>query len=221
MNKRFVFIVLGIIIAIAGFWVITAPSEEAAGTPTNHTLGAGTTGVVLVEYADFQCPACQSYTPVLQEVKAKYGDSIIFQFRHFPLESLHKNARAAARAAEAAGLQGKFWEMHDLLFSRQQSWQDTSNPLATFEDYAEEIGIADLARFTTDYKSSTVNASINADLDSGRALGAEATPTFVLNGEKLDENPPATLAAFSALIDEAIIAKGGTPPTTESTTPLP
>lgn len=217
MNKKSIGIFIGVIVAVVGFWVLTAPSEEAKGTPTNHVLGAGTSGVVLTEYADFQCPACSQYFPVLQQVKERYGDIITFQYRHFPLESLHKNARAAARAAEAASIQGKFWEMHNILFEQQAVWQDTSDPLSTFEGYAKQIGIGDVAKFTTDYRSSSVNAIINADLDEGRALGADATPTFVLNGKKLDENPPALLAAFIALIDEAITDKGGTPPTDEIT----
>lgn len=216
MNKRTIGIVIGIVLAVAGFWFLTTPSEEVSGTPTSHTKGEGTSGVVLVEYADFQCPACAQYYPVLQQVKAKYGDTITFQLRHFPLEAIHKNARAAARAAEAAGLQGKFWEMHDVLYERQQIWQETNDPIGVFEGYAREIGVDDMAKFSEDYKSSTVNASINADLDAGRDLGVQSTPTFILDGKKLEENPGGTVEAFSLLIDEAIRARGGTPPSDDS-----
>lgn len=202
MNKRTILIIVAIIIGVAAFLFLTQPAEDTEqGTPSNHTVGANAEKVTLVEYGDFQCPACGSYFPILKQVKEAYGDRITFQFRHFPLESIHVNARAGSRAAEAAGLQGKFWEMHDVLFERQASWQDTSDPVSTFEAYAQEIGVADMDKFREDYRSSAVNAVINADLNEGRNLGVSSTPTFILNGEKLDDNPPSSLEAFKALID--------------------
>ncbi len=216
MSKRTIGIVIAIIIAIAGFWFLTTPPEQTEGTPSNHTFGQGSTGVVLMEYADFQCPACRAYYPILQQVKEKYEAYITFQVRHFPLESIHKNARAAARAAEAAGNQGKFWEMHDMLFERQDFWKDSSDPLGIFEGYASEIGVEDIAKFGEDSRSSAVNAVINADLAEGRDVGVSSTPTFVLDGKKLEDSPGASLEAFSVLIDDAIRAKGGTPPESTS-----
>ncbi len=215
MNKRTVGIIIGVIVAIAGFWFLTQPAKDSGtkAEPTNHVLGEGSTGVVLIEYGDFQCPACGSYHPILQQVKELYKDRVTFQFRHFPLESLHKNARAASRAAEAAAAQGKFWEMHDYLFENQMAWQDTGDPVSIFENYAKIIGVEDMAKFTEDYKSSTINGLINADLDAGRALGASSTPTFVLDGVKLDDNPAASVQAFSVLLDEAIAKKTGQQPT--------
>lgn len=209
--KRTIIIIIAVILAIAGFFWLTKPAEEVKAEPSNHVI-EGNSGVVLIEYGDFQCPACGAYHPILQDLKVTYSGIVTFQFRHFPLESLHKNARAASRAAEAAGIQGKFWEMHDMLFENQQSWQDTNDPVSIFESYAEAIGITDLVKFTTDYKSSEVNAVINADLNEGRALGATSTPTFVLDGKKLDENPNSP-EAFAALLNQAITDKGGTPPT--------
>lgn len=221
MNKRVVLILVGIVVAVVGFLIFTKPAEEASGTPSEHKVGAGTSGVVLMEYGDFQCPACGQYFPILQQVKEIYGDQITFQFRHFPLESIHKNARAASRAAEAASMQGKFWEMHDELFANQAQWQDTNDPVAIFESYAEAIGIDDLAKFTEDYKSSAVSSVINADLQAGRDAGASSTPTFMLDGKKLDPNPGASVAAFTELIDAAIKEKTGKDPQkpTETTAP--
>jgi protein-disulfide isomerase len=217
MNKRVIFIIISIIVAVAGFLYLTRPAaEEAKAEPSNHVID-GNSGVVFVEYGDFQCPACGAYHPILKEAKAKYAGVVTFQFRHFPLESLHKNARAASRAAEAAGNQGKFWEMHDALFENQQAWQDTTDPVSLFESYAEQVGVSDLAKFSEDYKSSAVNDVINADLAEGRALGATATPTFVLNGKKLDENPSSPEALYK-LLDDAIAEKTGTP-APESTVP--
>lgn len=220
MNKRTIGIVIGIILAVIGFWYITQPSEETKAEPSNHTLGTSDVGVTLIEYGDFQCPACGSYHPILQQVKELYKDRVVFQFRHFPLEALHKNARAASYAAEAAGNQGKFWEMHDYLFENQQAWQETNDPVGVFEGYARAIGVEDMARFSEDYRKN-VSGIINADLEAGRALGASSTPTFVLDGKKLDDNPPASVEAFAKLLDDALIAKGGTPliPQEQSTTP--
>lgn len=205
MNLKTILIGVGLIAGVVAFLLFTSPPEETAGTPpSEHTLGAGTAGVTLVEYGDFQCPACAQYFPVLQQVKDKYGDQIVFQFRHFPLETIHTNARAASRAAEAAGLQGKFWEMHDHLFTYQNEWGEVNDPLSMFEGYARTVGVEDMAKFSEDYRSSAVNDTINADLQAGRDLGAQSTPTFILNGQKLDPSPSASLDAFSALIDDAI-----------------
>lgn len=217
MNKRTIFIIIGIIVAVFGFFYLTQPAEKTASAePSNHVL-EGSSGVVFIEYGDFQCPACGAYHPILKELKSKYAGVIAFQFRHFPLESLHKNARAASRAAEAAGMQGKFWEMHDMLFENQQAWQDTNDPVSLFDSYAQSIGVSDMAKFSTDYRSSSVNDVINADLNEGRALGATSTPTFVLDGKKLDENPNG-FEPFAELLDKAIAEKTGTP-VSESTTP--
>ncbi len=204
MNKRALLFVAGAILAVGAFLYLTQPAEdtETKGEVSNHTAGTG--DVLLTEFGDFQCPGCAAYFPVLKQVKEKYGDQITFQFRHFPLESIHKNARAAARAAEAAGKQSKFWEMHDMLFENQTAWQGASDPVSVFEGYARTIGIEDIDRFTEDLKSSTVNAIINADLAEGRDKGVSATPTFMLNGEILDPSPVNSVDAFSALIDQAL-----------------
>jgi protein-disulfide isomerase len=219
MNKKVIGIIVGAIALIIGFIWFTQPSEQAAGTPSNHTLGSDSSGVVLIEYGDFQCPACGSYHPILQQVKEAYKDRVLFQFRHFPLEAIHVNARAGSRAAEAASMQNKFWEMHDMLFENQTAWSGAGDPLSIFESYAQALGL-DVAKFTTDYKSSTVNATINADITEGKNLGAESTPTFILDGEKI-ENPGASAEAFAALLDEAIAKKSGQDTSTEPTTTEP
>ncbi len=211
MNKRVIGIIVGIILAATGFFYLTQPAKEGSAQLTNHVLGEGSTGVVLIEYGDFQCPACKAYHPILLQVKARYNKEITFQFRNFPLESIHKNARAAARAAEAADIQGKFWDMHDLLYERQDEWKDTSDPISKFEDYARTIGVADLDKFSKDYKSSYVNDLISADLAEGRKLGALSTPTFILDGVKLEDNPSASAQSFGLLIEEAIAKKTGQP----------
>jgi len=128
------------------------------------------------------------------------------QFRNYPLESIHSNARASARAAEAAHLQDKFWEMHDALYENQDTWSNVSDPLTYFKGYAQQIGVADLAKFESDYASSAVNDVINADLKEGQKLSITSTPTFVLDGVMLKENPNSA-EEFFKLIDDAIAKK--------------
>lgn len=220
MNLKVILIVIGAILAVVGFLVFTKPAEKSESNPSQHTIGAGTGGVTLVEYGDFECPACGQYFPILQQVKAEYGDKITFQFRHFPLESIHPNARAASRAAEAAGKQNKFWEMHDYLFTYQAEWKSSGDPLSIFEGYARTIGVENMEQFAADYRSSEVNAVINADLSAGREIGVQSTPTFTLNGKLLNPNPSATYESFKVLLDEALGINNTTTETpTEATNP--
>jgi protein-disulfide isomerase len=219
MNKKVIGIIVGAIALIIAFMWFTQPAEEAGGTPSNHTLGSDSSGVVLIEYGDFQCPACGSYHPILKQVKELYKDRVLFQFRHFPLETIHVNARASSRAAEAAGMQNKFWEMHDMLFENQTAWSGAGDPVSIFESYAEALEL-DMTKFTADYKSATVNATINADITEGKNIGATSTPTFVLDGQKI-ENPGASVEAFSAILDEAIAKKTGQDTSAEPTTTEP
>ncbi len=208
--KRIVGIILGLVIIVAGFLWITRPSstKDNSGTvpPSNHIFGEGKKNVTLIEYGDFQCPACKAYYPLVKDLKEKYKSDIFFQFRNYPLESLHQNARAGARAAEAANLQGKFWEMHNALYENQDSWKDSGNPLTIFSALAQQSGVTDIPKFEADYKSSAVNSIINADLKEAQKLGATATPTFVLDGKKIEDNPRDG-ASFDKLIDDAIAAK--------------
>lgn len=208
MNKRFISIIVATIVVVAGFMWLTKPKADNSTTtaqPSNHIQGKGSSGVTLVEYGDFQCPACKAYYPLVKSLVATYGDRVFFQFRNYPLESLHQNARASARAAEAADLQDKFWEMHDTLYENQDSWKNASDPLSAYKGYAKNIGVADLAKFETDYKSAAVNDVINADLKAGAKFGITGTPTFILDGEKIDN--PRDADAFSKAIDAAIAKK--------------
>ena len=207
MDKRFLAIVGVIIVLFVGFLVLRSDSQtndpSSDAQPTTHVKGEGAASVTLIEYGDFQCPACAQYYPVLEEVVDKYGSDIKFQFRHFPLISIHPNAFGASRAAEAASKQGKFWEMYDKLFAGQSDWANSSNPNSVFETYATQLEL-DLDKYKEDFKGSEVNDAINADMAAGRDLGATATPTFVLNGERLETPPNASLDAFSELLDKAI-----------------
>jgi protein-disulfide isomerase len=214
MNKQFIAVVVVVIAALVGVFALTGNKDSANGgssssqaQPSEHKVGAGNKGVTVIEYADFQCPACKAYLPVVQQIKAEYGDDITFQFRHFPLTQIHPNAFIASRAAEAAGKQNKFFDMHDLLFENQDSWAPSSNPTPIFEGYAQQLGL-NIDQFKTDMTSAAVNDTINADVKAGQALGANSTPTFAINGKKIDENPR-SVEDFKKLIDEAIAASSG------------
>lgn len=207
MDKKF-WLVVGVITALfVGFLIFGGnkdanKSSGATAKPSNHVRGTGTK-VTIVEYGDFQCPACSFYEPVMEQVMQKYSNEATMQFRHFPITSLHQNAFAAARAAEAAGKQDKFWEMYGKIYPTQDAWKNSSNANAIFESYAAEFGL-DIAKYKADFKSPSVNDTINADMAAGQALGVDSTPTFIING-KIYPNPPApTIEAFSAVIDKAI-----------------
>ena len=165
-------------------------------------MGAGKKKVTLLEYGDFQCPPCGAFFPIVKAVVEKYNDDITFQFRHYPLVQLHKNGFAASRAAEAASMQNKFWEMYDLLYGQQTTWSDSSNAMTYFESFAQQLNL-DVVKFKTDYASSAVNDVINADKAAGDKAGILATPTFILDGKKIDKNPTSE-ADFEKLITDAI-----------------
>jgi len=149
-----------------------------------HIKGNADASVTLTEYSDFQCPACGQFFGILEEVLADYGDSVRFEYKHFPLSSIHPYAVPAAKAAEAAGQQGKFYEMHDKLFENQQIWSAGANPQAFFNAYAEEIGL-DIALFKTHMKASVINDKITNEFREARELGLTGTPSFFLNGQRM------------------------------------
>lgn len=217
MDKRFWAIIGILVLAFVGILVAGNRGEEGAVSgATNHTLGSSTSKVTLMEYGDFQCSACGSFHPVFKQVKEKYADRVKFQFRHLPLTSTHPNAFAASRAAEAAGKQGKFWEMHDLLFesldpTSATGWAASKDPLTEyFAVYAKQLKLNE-SQFKTDFASSAVNKSINADMSAFAATGAKmSTPTFFLNGKLvesstlLDAQGAPNLDAFSKVLDAAL-----------------
>lgn len=209
MDKRFLLIIAALVIIFGAiFWFTksksTSPGNTSGDTTagTNHVIGNNTTGVTLVEFGDYQCPACYQYYPLVKQVQEKYNDQIAFQFRNFPLVQRHSNAMIAARAAEAAGMQNKFWEMHDMLFQNQQNWAEASNAGTYFEQFAEQLGL-DLNKFKEDMNSAVVLEAINADVAAAQALGATGTPVFAINGKKIDPLPK-SIDEFSKLIDAAI-----------------
>ena len=164
---------------------IQAPSEQS-GNIGDRVFKDTQSKVVLIEYGDFECPGCAGAHPGIKTLLEEYGDKISFVFRNFPLTSIHPNARAAAAAAEAAGQQGKYWEMHDLIYENQSAWKTASGTARTdlFTSYAEQIGL-NTEQFATDIASDSVNQKVLFDQALGNKQSVDATPTFFLNGEKL------------------------------------
>jgi len=219
MSKQFLAVIIAVILVFVAIFAFSNKSSNTAssgGTVSQHVEGLGQDHVTLVEYGDYQCPYCGQYFPVLKQIAAQYNNQITFQFRNFPLTSLHPNAFAGARAAEAASLQGKFWQMHDLLYQQNEvyyasnqtahNWVGASNPQTYFDQYATQLGL-NLSKFNQDYSSNQVNETINADMAAGNKLGVNATPTFLIDGKQISVGE--SVAQFQSLINAAIAKQTG------------
>jgi protein-disulfide isomerase len=193
MDKRFLGILAVLVIVFGGIFVVSQKSSDSSngtksgsskGQPTNHVIGDNAKNITFVEYGDYQCPICGAYyQPIKQALTDEVLKNIHFQFRNLPLSSIHQNAFAGARAAEAAGLQGKYWDMHDTLYENQNAWSQSSSPINIFEGYAKSLGL-NITQFKADYLSSKVNDAINADTAAFNKTKQEmATPTFFLDGK--------------------------------------
>jgi protein-disulfide isomerase len=166
--------------------VLTANADS--GNIADHVEGKADSKVILVEYGDYQCPSCGNAYPNVKTIMDEYGDRIALVFRNFPLTSIHPNAKVAAASAEAAGLQGKYWEMHDLLYQNQSAWEtlDANKRTDGFVSFANQLNL-DTTKFKADLTNAEINKKISYDMTLGKENDVSATPTFFLNGEKLDD----------------------------------
>lgn len=229
MSKQFMAVIVAVILV---FIAIFAFGNKSTNTPTSgngkvsqHVEGLGQAHVTLVEYGDYECPYCGEYFPIVKQVVQQYYNQITFQFRNFPLTSIHPNAFAGARAAEAASLQGQFWQMHDLLYEQNEiyyanneptnNWVGASNPLTYFDQFAKQLGL-NLTKFNQDYASNQVNGTINADMAAGNKLNIDGTPTFFLDGKQINVGESA--AQFQSLINAAIAKQTGKASATTNST---
>ena len=167
--------------------------------PDSHEMN-NHSKVTLVEFGDFQCPACGAEYPIVSQLLQNYGTKINFVFRNFPLPQ-HQNAQAAAEAAEAAGAQGKFFEMYNMLYTNQATWGETNNASTYFEQYAKALRL-DMNKFNNDVKNNKYKEKIQKDINDGYAVGVNATPTFYLNGVAIQGGLPYN--DFKAKIDDAL-----------------
>jgi len=196
-------IIIGLIVLVIGFviYAISRP-ESADKTKTNSTRpkveadvsklsqgnsqGPADAKVTLSEFGDYQCPACSQYHEFIKEsILPKYDGKLKFVFLNFPLIQIHDNAQSAAQAAEAAALQGKFWQMHDILYERQKDWEKQKDPTSKYESYAKEIGL-NMSQFKKDYTSQKVIDIINNQVALGEAFNLKGTPSFFVNGVQVD-----------------------------------
>ncbi|HEX8071356.1 MAG TPA: thioredoxin domain-containing protein [Pyrinomonadaceae bacterium] len=217
-------IVAVLIIAVGGVYMLLKspeptnisqlpPQTPAAPAPTVvpedepvHFKGRMDAPVRLEEYGDYQCPPCGLFHPIAQRVLSSYGDRVRFSFRNLPLPNIHKHAQEAARAAEAAGQQGKFWEMHDLLYERQQEWSkaDVARPL--FLRYAQELGL-NMSRFTQDLDGAVTGMRVAQDAALAQMRGVTGTPTVFLNGRMLSFEETMDFDKLRVQIDAALAGK--------------
>jgi protein-disulfide isomerase len=178
----------------------------AQATNSVHARGLADAPVTLEEFGDFQCPPCGRLAGPLQEIEKDYGVRLRVIFRNFPF-AIHEHAREAACAAEAAGLQGHFWEMHDLLYREQANWSKTKDVQPLFVSYAGTLGL-NLDRFERDMSSEQVKEKVESDQKRGEAIGVKNTPTIFINNESV---PPTSLnpTALRGAIDAALREKKG------------
>jgi protein-disulfide isomerase len=182
------------------------PVNGVAGADPPHTLGSPNAPARLEEFGDFQCPPCGLFHPILVQMHQEFGDKLEITFREFPLYPNHQHSIVAASAAEAAGLQGKFWEMHDLLYEHQNDWKDKFDVRPIFEGYAKQIGL-DVDKWKQDSVSEQVARRITSDENRGHSMGVKGTPTVFLNGREVPfENLPAEKLRP---ILQAVINSGG------------
>ncbi len=154
---------------------------------TDRYVGNKDAKNVFVEYADYQCPACATYSELLKEVNTVFPDTV-FVFRYFPLVQIHPNSVESAVAAEAAGAQGKYWEMHDILFQKQKEWESVNNPLDKFAEYAQQVGVANIEQFKSDVSSKKYLPAVQKNSDEALGLNLPGTPSFFFNGHSIKNN---------------------------------
>jgi protein-disulfide isomerase len=181
-------------------------SKAAPGAEPPHARGGGAPGAVtLEEFADFECPPCGRLHPELKQIEAEYGTRLRVVFRHLPLTEIHDHASEAARAAEAAALQGKFWEMHDLLFEGQGEWSVSERARPVFVEYARRLGL-DAERFARDLDAPQAEGRVLADVRRADSAGVGSTPSLFLEGRELSGRE-LTPEGMRAAVDAALKAR--------------
>lgn len=211
-NNAFLWIGFGVFIiaSVLGIIFLGAKTDKSSGlvsrepqpiSASDWINGEMSAEVVIIEYSDFECPACASYFPILKDLKEKFGSQIAVVYRHFPLTQIHRNAELASLASEAAGRQGKFWEMHDLLFENQRNWSDNFGAKEIFIGYAQQLQL-DEKQFINDLDAKDLQDKVSASYREGVSIGIAGTPTFFLNGEKISN--PRGYEEFERVISEKL-----------------
>ncbi len=191
-----VLIGIAVLVIIGGVLlaIFANPQPEQPGAPVDsqalvrensHMTGKKDAKVTVVEFGDFQCPACAAAFPEMKAVMDQFKDNpeVNFVFRNFPLDAIHPNAQVSAEAAEAAGKQGKFWEMSEILYARQSEWAQSQTAKDVFAKYAEELGL-NVDEFKVSVEQRLSSDIISTDAKDGTSVGVNSTPTFFINGVK-------------------------------------
>ena len=163
-------------------------------TATDNVKGNIQSPIVITEYSDFQCPACRVYFYLIQDAWEDIKDDVIFVYRHFPLQTIHPYALTASIYSEAAGKQNKFWEMHDIMFANQADWS-AGGAVEEFTKYAEALGL-DMEQFAADVDAAEVKQKVRVDIASANKQKVNSTPTFYINGDKVQFRTPEELIAL-------------------------
>lgn len=182
-------------LVILSLLLISYASTENEASAQDNGVSAE---VVLTEYSDYQCPACAYFNPIINSLKQEFGNQLHVEYRFFPLSG-HQFGALSARAAQAAKNQGKFKEMHDMLFDNQQRWVAGGNPQPVFINYARKLGL-NVDQFKRDLNAAETQRIVMEDKQKGQEAGVNSTPTFFINGEKLEQNPP-TFEEFKSVIE--------------------
>lgn len=182
------------------------PAAPAVNLQNAHVRGRADAPLLVEEYGDFQCPPCGFLHPILKRLEGEYATQLRVVFRHYPLRGMHKHADEAARAAEAAALQGKFWQMHDLLFEKQNEWKDAAPARPLFLNYARTLGL-DTGKFTQDIDSTAIINRVMSDEAQGKSRGVSGTPTVFLNGREVPFEVITKYETFRAVIERELAAK--------------
>lgn len=192
---KLIILVVGIVIValVAGFFLMQDQQKNAPKVATNNlealnretpnVKGNKDSQIVITEFADLQCPACAQANPAVEQLVEEYKDKVKFVFRHFPL-NIHPNAKDAAYAAEAAGAQGKFFEMAHTLYEKQSEWSTLPDPYSQFTVYVRDLGLNE-EDFASTYRSDEGKGRVAQDTADGNVLGVSATPTFFFNDEQI------------------------------------
>ncbi len=194
-------IVWGLVVAMNKPPIDTSLGMAPEVTSADHMTSTSSVPVTLIEYSDFQCPACASFYPIVEQVVREASTTMKLVYRHYPLPQ-HKNAQLAARASEAAANQDKFWDMYHLLFENQTDWDELADTAArdVFKGYAERLGM-DLIAYSADLDSDATKLKVSESLKGAVATGVNSTPTFFINGKVISN--PTSYAAFKKLIEDA------------------
>lgn len=199
-NKAFILVTLATIILLVGGIFLMTRGNSSLSTdssllfPQNATATSGfsngnylpydsTTKVTLVEFGDYECPACSVYSPFIKQLLTEFSGKITFVFRNYPLPQ-HKNAPISSYAVEAAGLQGKYWQMHDKIYETQNDWASSANAQEIFVGFAKDMGL-DTNKFVADLASDNIKNIVQKDTKDGNSVKLTETPTFYLNGKKI------------------------------------